>query len=64
MLGNVRARKYSKTGARARSILEKFAFDTTLFIINPLTSHHNINHMSVANSRKEKYKNLDVFLYI
>ena len=30
MLGNVRAWKYSKTGARARSILEKFAFDTTL----------------------------------
>ena len=30
MLGDVRARKYSKTGARTRSILEKFAFDTTL----------------------------------
>ena len=32
MLGDVRARKYSKTGARTRSILEKFAFDTTLEI--------------------------------
>ena len=30
MLGDVRARKYSKTGARTHSILEKFAFDTTL----------------------------------
>ena len=30
MLGDVRARKYSKTSARTRSILEKFAFDTTL----------------------------------
>ena len=30
MLGDVRARKYSKTGARTCSILEKFAFDTTL----------------------------------
>ena len=30
MLGDVRARKYSKTGARTRSKLEKFAFDTTL----------------------------------
>ena len=30
MLGDVRARKYSKTGARTRSILENFAFDTTL----------------------------------
>ena len=32
MLGDVRARKYSKTGAHTRSILEKFAFDTTLDI--------------------------------
>ena len=30
MLGDVRAQKYSKTGALTRSILEKFAFDTTL----------------------------------
>ena len=30
MFGVVRARKYSKTGARTRSILEKFVFDTTL----------------------------------
>ena len=30
MLGDVRAQKYSKTGARTHSILEKFAFDTTL----------------------------------
>ena len=30
MLGDVRARKYSKTGARTHSILKKFAFDTTL----------------------------------
>ena len=30
MLGDVRARKYSKTGARTRSILKKFVFDTTL----------------------------------
>ena len=30
MLGDVRAQKYSKTGAPTRSILEKFAFDTTL----------------------------------
>ena len=29
MLGDVRARKYSKTDARTRSILEKFAFDTS-----------------------------------
>ena len=33
MLGDVRARKYSKTSARTRSILEKFAFDTTLLCI-------------------------------
>ena len=32
MLGDVRARKYSKNGARTRSILEKFAFDTTLIM--------------------------------
>ena len=31
MLGDVHARKYSKNGARTRSILEKFAFDITLF---------------------------------
>ena len=31
MLNDVRARKYSKTGARARSILKKFAFGTTLY---------------------------------
>ena len=30
MLGDVRARKYSKTRARTRSILEKFAHNTTL----------------------------------
>ena len=30
MLGDVLARKYSKTGTCACSILEKFAFDTTL----------------------------------
>ena len=30
MLGDVRARKYSKTSAHTRSILKKFAFDTTL----------------------------------
>ena len=30
MFGDVRARKYSKTAARTRSILEKFEFDTTL----------------------------------
>ena len=30
MFGDVRARKCSKTGAHTRSILEKFAFDTTL----------------------------------
>ena len=30
MLGDVRARKYSKTDTRTHSILEKFAFDTTL----------------------------------
>ena len=30
MLGDFRARKYSKTGARTCSRLEKFAFDTTL----------------------------------
>ena len=29
-LGDVRAQKYSKTGAHTCSILEKFAFDTTL----------------------------------
>ena len=34
MLGNVHAWKYSKTGARTRSILKKFAFDTTLLIAN------------------------------
>ena len=33
MLGDVRARKYSKTGARTRSILGKFTFDTTLFTL-------------------------------
>ena len=32
MLGDARARKCSKTGARTRSILEKFAFDTTLTV--------------------------------
>ena len=37
MLGDVRARKYSKTGARTRSILEKFAFDTTLLSMAPET---------------------------
>ena len=31
MLGDVRARKYLKIGARTCSILEKFVFDTTLF---------------------------------
>ena len=36
MLGDVRARKYSKTGARTRSILEKFVFDTTLFSLGTL----------------------------
>ena len=30
MLGDARAQKYSKTGARTRSILKKIAFDTTL----------------------------------
>ena len=30
MLGDVFARKYSKTGAHTCWILEKFAFDTTL----------------------------------
>ena len=30
MLGDAHARKYSKNGARTHSILEKFAFDTTL----------------------------------
>ena len=30
MLGDVRAQKYSKTGARTRSILKKFVFDTTV----------------------------------
>ena len=30
MLGDACAQKYSKTGARTRSILENFAFDTTL----------------------------------
>ena len=33
MLSNVRAQKYSKNGAHTRSILEKFAFDTTLKLI-------------------------------
>ena len=33
MLGDVRARKYSKTGARTRSILKKFEFNTTLALI-------------------------------
>ena len=32
MLGDVRARKYSKTGTHTRSILKKFAFDTTLLV--------------------------------
>ena len=32
MLSDVRAQKYSKTGTHTRSILEKFAFDTTLNI--------------------------------
>ena len=42
MLGDVRARKYSKTGARTSSILEKFAFDTTLetSIIDDSTLKH------------------------
>ena len=42
MLGDVRAQKYSKTGARTRSILEKFAFDTTLetSIIDDSTLKH------------------------
>ena len=30
MLGDVRAQKYSKTGARTYSILEKFVFDAAL----------------------------------
>ena len=30
MLSDVRARKYSKIGVHTHSILEKFAFDTTL----------------------------------
>ena len=34
MLGDVCAQKYSKTGARTRSILEKFAFDTTLYLLD------------------------------
>ena len=36
MLDDVRAWKYSKTGARTCSILEKFAFDTTLKIKDTL----------------------------
>ena len=34
MLGDFRDRKYSKTGARTRSILEKFAFDTTRSVLS------------------------------
>ena len=30
MLGDIRAQKYLKTGARTCSILKKFAFNTTL----------------------------------
>ena len=44
MLGDVRAQKYSKTGARTRSILEKFALDTTL-IPNPHYPTH-ITHIA------------------
>ena len=32
MLGDIRAQKYLKTGARTCSILKKFAFNTTLLI--------------------------------
>ena len=35
MLGDVHARKYSKTSARTCSILEKFEFDTTLLTGTP-----------------------------
>ena len=39
MLGDVRARKYSKTGARTHSILKKFAFDTTLMLLKLIQSY-------------------------
>ena len=52
MLGDVRARKYSKTRARTRSILEKFAFDTTLktlFQIRQNFRSITILHVSVTS---------------
>ena len=36
MLGDVHAQKYSKTGTSTRLILEKFAFDTTLILIDSI----------------------------
>ena len=37
MLCDVHARKYSKTGARTRSTLEKFVLDTTLVRREPIS---------------------------
>ena len=41
MLGDVLARKYTKTSAHTRSILERFAFDTTLQPLNQSKNYEN-----------------------
>ena len=50
MLGDVRARKYSKTGARTRSILKKFVFDTTQNLMGICQNFISINEwMTLTN---------------